>query len=371
MSERSFHHNVNLQRASEQAKLRQTKPAWALLNMGNTSDETDWSVAQQHVLSIVPKISSMLSIAASLWIVVEVFLFSSPKKHYVYHKMLGVMALWDILSTALGFFPSTWSQPSSTRQEDGSVQVYGNTASCTAQGMFVQLHMAGPVYLATLAVYFMLVITRSYNEEKLKKRNWETLFHLIPLLLAGATSMASVALQLFRGSQEVPWCWIHDHERAYAYQWGFFFGPIWTCMVVMISAQMSVFQSVKIQEERMKKYLLQPATAGDGTRVDSMSTVRDGESIGGSSTPSATERQRHCGCLYYVRQKIAMWKSYMEHLPRTVEVMNQSLSYTCAFLLSNIFILIQYTYEHHNSTRTPFTIILFQAIFQPLQVSQK
>ena len=141
-------------------------------------------------------------------------------------------------------------------------------------------------------------------------------------------------------------------------------------MVVMISAQMSVFQSVKIQEERMKKYLLQPAAVG-GTRVDSMSTVRDGESIGGSSTPSATERRRHRGCFYYVRQKIATWKSYMEHLPRTVEVMNQSLSYTCAFLLSNIFILIQYTYEYHNSARTPFTIILFQAIFQPLQVSRQ
>jgi hypothetical protein len=337
-----------------------------MTTMSNNSDVIDnWGAAQQHTLAIVPKISAILSISASCWIVVEVFL--SQKKHFVYHKLLGTMALWDILTTALGFFPTTWSQSS---EETDKLQAYGNARSCTAQGFFVQLHMAGPVYLACLAVYFMLVITRSYNEEKLKRRHWEIIFHCIPLVIAGATAIASVSLKLIRGNAGVPWCWIHEEQHEYAYQFGFFFGPVWVCLVIMISAQMSVFQSVKIQEERMKKYLLQP-----GAVVDNMSTRIDGDSIisaeaAGSTTHSITSRSWwSCNCVSAVKHKIERIKKYIEHLPRTVEVVCQSLSYTCAFLLSNFFILVQYTYEHIHNTKAPFALVLLHVFLQPLQVS--
>lgn len=217
---------------------------------------------QEILLAVVPKITSVLSISGSVWIVGEVW-FSHEKRFFVYHKLLLRMALYDIL-VSIWYFASTWPLPtSSTGSSTSSSYQYeyqgarGTDTTCRVQGFFIQLHIANAIYFCMLGVYYMLVITYSFTEERLKTEHWETLFHVIPLLFSVGTSVAGVPLGIYHPDEL--WCWIAPDASSYPleddenkenvnisiYQWAFSFGPMWTCFGIMLWALRNVFVRVK------------------------------------------------------------------------------------------------------------------------------
>lgn len=63
------------------------------------------------------------------------------------------MSLYDVLESVANF-ASTWAIPADT---SGVWHPRGNTWTCTAQGFFLTLGVAVPIYNAMLSYYYVMV----------------------------------------------------------------------------------------------------------------------------------------------------------------------------------------------------------------------
>ena len=233
-----------------------------------------WNKTQQVVLAILPKISSVLSLFGSAWIAIEVLTETDiPKRKHPYHRLLFAMSVYDILES-LWNFTSTWPIPKGTENVFGAS---GNTATCSAQGFFLTLSVAVPIYNALLSLYYLLVI--NYNFKDTQLRRWvEPSMHAIAFIWAFGTATSSAAMGLLNNANL--WCWIAPYpsdcldslrypdeancirgDNAWAYRWvntlywawsgwestfsssflgifyayfnrwAFYFAPLWFCIV--------------------------------------------------------------------------------------------------------------------------------------------
>lgn len=129
--------------------------SWNKLSGNSLTPAMAWSQRQQVVLAIVPKVSSTFSLFGSGWILIEVLTDRSsvPKRKHPYHRLLLGMSVYDILESIWNFV-STWAIPQGT---EGVWDASGTTATCTAQGFFLTLSVAVPIYNAFLSLYYVLV----------------------------------------------------------------------------------------------------------------------------------------------------------------------------------------------------------------------
>lgn len=200
---------------------------------------------QRIALAIIPKFSSVFSLFGSIWIIVEVAT-EKTKRQVPYHRLLLAMSVYDVLESIWNFF-STWPIP------EGSPHViwaYGNTASCNAQGFFLTLSSAVPLYNAMLSLYYVLVIKYNYTDRRLRSFV-EPAMHTFCFLWAFVTAVYSVAAGLINNADL--WCWIaplpadcleswvHGVDNAnpcvrgdniWIYRFGFYFIPLWISIAV-------------------------------------------------------------------------------------------------------------------------------------------
>lgn len=150
-----------------------------------------WNTTQQIALAIVPKFTAFASILGSSWVILEV-LTEVEKRRSVYHRLLLMMSVYDVLESVWNFC-STWPIPIGTPNIWGNV---GTQQSCSAQGFFLQLGLAVPMYNACLSAYYLLVIR--YNTSDLKlKRQVEPVMHVFSFVFPVATAFASLGLTLY------------------------------------------------------------------------------------------------------------------------------------------------------------------------------
>jgi hypothetical protein len=211
----------------------------------------DWSYAQQVTLAVTPKISSLFSLAGSSWIIAQV-LCSDQKRHHPYHRLLLAMSVYAAAASVGGFL-STWPIPARHDDDDDNnpspLWSVGTTETCTAQGFFLTLAVAFPMYYAFLALYYMLVVKYNLRDRTLR-RIVEPTLHGVAALWALGTALSAVGLELLNDA--TLWCWIaplpencldswsHGTEaancergdNAWLYRWLFYYGPLWICILV-------------------------------------------------------------------------------------------------------------------------------------------
>jgi hypothetical protein len=205
-----------------------------------------WTQKQKLALAILPKISSVLSLFGSLWIIVEVAT-EEEKIKKPYHRLLFAMSVYDVLESVWNF-GSTWPIP------EGSPDVMwasGNTATCTAQGFFLTLSVAVPIYNAMLSLYYVLVIKYNYTNKQLTGFA-EPIMHIVAFLWAFGTALYSALAGLLNNANL--WCWIAPlpsdclpslthgtakdgnpmpclrGDNMVIYRFMFYFGPLWFCI---------------------------------------------------------------------------------------------------------------------------------------------
>ena len=206
-----------------------------------------WNRQQQIALALIPKFSSFLSLFGSGWIFIEVISQPNQKLNRPYHRLLLAMSVYDILESVWNF-GSTWPIPKGT---PGIIWPMGTTATCTAQGFFLQLSLAVPMYNACLSFYYLLVINYNYTDRQL--RRWvEPIMHVICFLYPFGTAFYSAVTGLMNNANL--WCWIaplpgdcldsNRHgtiedgnanpcirgDNAWIYRWAFYFCPLWVCI---------------------------------------------------------------------------------------------------------------------------------------------
>ena len=248
-----------------------------------------WSNNQQTVLTIIPKFSAFMSLLGSGWIILEV-LFNKEKqareRNNVYSRLLLGMSTFELLESMWNF-QSTWPIPKGT---EGVFGASGNTQTCVAQGFFLQLGLAVPMYNAFLSIYYLLVIKYNISDVKLQN-NVEPFMHVIAILLPLATCIACLVLDLFNNANL--WCWIAPYplnckdsarygaegncirgDNAWIYRWAFYFGPLWSCIITAILTMIFVYKSVRAIDERTLKYRKPQVTfGGETTRVIESTTA--------------------------------------------------------------------------------------------------
>ena len=155
------------------------------------------------------------------------------------------MSVYDILESVWNFM-STWPIP---RDTEGVWDPRGTTQTCTAQGFFLTLSVAVPIYNAFLSLYYMLVINYSYSDRVLRRRV-EPAMHVTAFVWAFGTALVSAWMGLINNANL--WCWIAPYpsgckdsrrygsdqancergDNAWIYRWAFYFAPLWFCILV-------------------------------------------------------------------------------------------------------------------------------------------
>jgi hypothetical protein len=207
------------------------------------------SSGQQQALAIVPKVTGLLSAALS-GLIASVICRDPTKRSKVYHRLILGMSLADI-SSSLWLSLSTWPIPAET----GILWAVGTVTSCNFQGFFTQFGISSPLYNLSLSIYYVLAVRFGWREERLKKV--ELYFHVVPVSWALGTAIAGLPLEIFNSANL--WCWIADdtigdrNSSTNIYRWVFFYGPLWTAIVVVTICLWIVFafvRSVTLQSER-------------------------------------------------------------------------------------------------------------------------
>ena len=157
-----------------------------------TPSSDGWSMEQQKALSLIPHITGSLSILGSAFIIFDV---ASDRKKWssTYHRLLLGMGIYDFISsfaTSLSTIPMP---------QDSGPFSYGNIATCTAQGMFVNLNIASPLCNLMLSIYFLLTVTFRWRKDDVKKKV-EIWLHGIPLFWSFVTTLVVLTQDGFNDS---------------------------------------------------------------------------------------------------------------------------------------------------------------------------
>jgi hypothetical protein len=239
--------------------------------------------SQRVFLALSRSVSALLSWIAS-WIIVYKIVFryrdnrrysgvnrgrnsnSSSVEITAYHRILLGTSFLDILHTTWAAM-STLPVPAST----GVVFGRGTTATCSAQGFFIQLSAALPIYMAALNTYFMLKIRYNVSDDVIR-RKYEPWFHLVPLTHGFTTASAGVGLKIFNPII-IPelGCWIARYPplcdvfggctRGYKldkyldlYAWIFSYGWLFASFIVVLVNSILIYTAIRKQEQRNERY---------------------------------------------------------------------------------------------------------------------
>ncbi|CAJ1954860.1 unnamed protein product [Cylindrotheca closterium] len=227
------------------------------------------SYQQEVALAVVPKVSSVFSLFGSIWIIVEVAT-EKTKRGVPYHRLLLAMSVYDVLESVWNFL-STWPIPK------GSPDViwnFGNTGTCTAQGFFLTLSSAVPLYNAMLSWYYVLVINYNYSDTRLRGFV-EPAMHTFCFVWAFGTALYSALAGLLNNADL--WCWIaplpadckdswthgsgpeNDNpcirgDNVWIYRFGFYFIPLWMSIAVATVSTYMVWKYVFHQDKKTLRY---------------------------------------------------------------------------------------------------------------------
>jgi len=211
---------------------------------------------QAKVLAILPKPSALLSMLGAGLIIHEV-LSDKNKRKLTYHRILCAMSIIDFL-TSFWFFMGTWAIPSGTL---GIYAAAGTEGTCTAQGWFLILYIASPLYSVNLAIYYLLVIKYKWDEyDFLRKKAW--IWLLVPPFLFGlSVAFAGLGLQLYHPANL--WCFIAPYPPGCSgsecvgrsdlyntFRWAFYYGPFW-CAVLLITFIMASLYYFIVKQQKI------------------------------------------------------------------------------------------------------------------------
>jgi hypothetical protein len=263
-----------------------------------------FSHSQKVLMSIGRLLAGWLSLIASSIIAYKIYRrFKNSRRSGVdnrrnfevttYHRLLLGISFLDILFS-FGSLGGSFAVPAST----GVVFGHGTTATCSAQGFFLQMGAALPLYTACLNTFFMLKIRYNVSDAVVRRR-YEPWFHGIPMVFAISTATLGVMLKIFNPIN-IPemGCWVAPYPkgcivsgectRGYKiaewldlYAWLFAYGGFFVAFLVVLVTSILIYKSILFQERRNALYLgasLQSLSLQSDLQLNSVSLEPDSPS---------------------------------------------------------------------------------------------
>jgi len=189
------------------------------------------STAKKIALVWMPRIGSLLSILGSSILIYSV-LSDRQKRKKVTGELLVTLSAFDIIGS-LGYVFTTLPTPATDYIEGGK----GNSASCTAQGFFIQLGTISMFLNVSIAFYYVLIIQFSWREHRLRKSRIYYLLYIVPVIVGSILAFAGIPFY----SNAILWC-----NNSQPYWPETFVGiAIVTATALMLSVCFFVYKSEK------------------------------------------------------------------------------------------------------------------------------
>jgi hypothetical protein len=325
------------------------------------------SPQEQVALAIAPKVTSAISIVGSAYIIYDAAkrCLRATSRNRTYHRLMIGLSVCD-LSMSMGLFTSTWPMPRNTPNVWGAA---GTTQTCSAVGFFEQAGVGAVLYNASLSTYYLLRIRFGWPTQRLVKAEYA--LHVIPIVFALATMIASLALDLFNSGLFD--CWIAPYPQgcveswrspdgqttcvrgnnASLYQWVFDVIPKWLAVLLVTVNMFVTHRGVYLQERRTAKYTnpaafsnqwsLMPGQASDSSwrGRDQGSSKEARETIQESLSP----QHETSGHLAASPSNVTQQQTVSLKLPISRRLASQSYLYVGALYLTYIPVIVTRAFE--------------------------
>jgi hypothetical protein len=146
---------------------------------------------QQLALEIIPRITAMMSILGSSFIIYEVL--KNPKKRVMaYHLQMLALSIVDFLYSIF-WFALNWPAPDS--------------GWCTANG-FLNLLTGTPQAMlnAGVCVYYLFIVYFAWSEEKIL--HYQRVLIILPIIWGLITAILTLARGMINPNPVTGWCWL-------------------------------------------------------------------------------------------------------------------------------------------------------------------
>ena len=168
-----------------------------------------------EILIWIPRISGFFSILGSL-VIINLIIGNRRNRREnlkrVLNRLVLMISFIDI-PVSIALVLTTIAVPPEDGQEERNKQyaLTGNRASCVAQGFFIQLGTAIPLYTAILCIFYLCLLRFEMTEHTFSKRI-EPFAHAICFLFPLASSVFSAISGSF--NQLGVYCWFSHYPRG-------------------------------------------------------------------------------------------------------------------------------------------------------------
>jgi len=329
---------------------------------------------QFAVLATIPMITGSLSVLGSSTIIFMVF-GSREKLSTTYHRILFGMSSMDIIYSTASLL-STIPFPRDTPSLWGLM--YGNTATCTIQGLFLfSGNIGSNAYNCSLAMFYMLTIVYGVRDELMKKRI-EPFFHAVPLVYIVGADIFLLIKKSFnplgtmclitpypRGCQFDPNVNCARGEHAAEDFWSFHAWPVITMFFIVLLVMAKLYHAVRSQEKKMQSYQISSTLPVSIQRLRNTTPVE-------TSTPEGTSQMSWLRSLLRKTFRFSQPAQNVHVSPRESQFarkrrdsMIQCFLYVLAFFICYIFVTIHQLLLKRG--KLSYTIWVLAQIFTPLQ----
>jgi hypothetical protein len=341
------------------------------MSSSSPQDESDYTLAQQVAITLVPAFSGTLSLLGSSCIIWMLLAENRKKLKSVKYRFLFALCLCDIVNS-LWFVFFSLPIPKDTPGVWGAM---GNYASCNTQGFFLQFGIIGSFYNGALSLYFYKSLCSSMKDEQIARR-YEKWIHIGCLVWPLGTAIAAWQQDLY--SYSGLGCWIAPEplrchrredvdcirgENAYIYAWVYTGIPlILLCMCIVYSMTM-IYMKVKEVSRRAEMWstrmVLGASSLSNPSRVDV--TQWSDRNINDGSLHARSEAASQRGSISGKDNR-----DRSGHAERTKEVAWQAFLYVIAYVVTHMWAFVVVNIELGGGT-TPAYLVLIENFFWPLQ----
>lgn len=234
---------------------------------------------QIMVIAILPSVISPLSIIGSAGIIY--MLCIRGEKHRLYHRIMFCISVFDIITSSMSMLG-----PMPVPEATGAFLAKGNTASCSAQGFFMQLTFTTGAYSACLMLAFLLM-GRSEGKEETIPLHYEKFVHGTAVGFPIITGIFGVALGLFNPvpSLALQRCYIAAYPpdcditedvkctrgaNARAFLLFFFFIPNLILLICLLACTFLIWWTVRQQDRKARHSQYNTRTTSRAVAVQSI-----------------------------------------------------------------------------------------------------
>jgi hypothetical protein len=331
------------------------------MTSSSPQDESDYTLAQQVVITLVPAFSGTLSLMGSSCIIWMLMKENRKKLKIVKYRILFALCLCDLITSLVFVF---WSLPI-PKGTPGVWGAMGNKTSCNAQGFFAHIGIIGSFYNAALALYFYKSLCYSMKDEQIAKR-YEKWIHIVSIGWCFGTAIAAWQQDLY--SFNGLGCWMAPEplrchrrdgvdcirgENAYTYAWLYSGIPNLLLLMCITYAMWMIYMKVKDVSRKAEKWSVgmvgASLTANPSQTLEAVS--QRGIIEAASQRGSIVGNDNQGSSRYAERTKEAAWQAFL---------------YVMAYAATHAWTFTVVFIEQSGGT-SPFFVVFIQNLFWPLQ----